>query len=137
MIVLRRKQFGMFFNSGRSVAGLKNWFQGRGFRSMSKESATKFHNDWATKAKEFESNGMSSTQAAKQADQLVQKKDYLDLNATQTLKQTAKGLGNTALIAGGTAVGAGALGIGAVNSMTGGVGKAVTGGMGDENSHGY
>ena len=136
MIVLRRKQFGMFFNTGRPLAGLKNYFQGQGFRSMSKGSAAKYHNDWGAKVKELEAGGMSSTEAAKQASQSVQKKDYLDLNAAQTLKQGAKGLGNTALIAGGTALGAGALGLGAVNSMGASGFDALKGDMGS-NSEGY
>lgn len=125
MIVLRRKQFAWFNNISSAWTGISK--QGRA-------AVMNQRKDYAAQLMKDNSN-LSQTQANKMAADHYQLTK--DMTRGQRFGAATKALGNTALLAGGTAVGAGALGIGAVNSMTGGVGKAVTGGMGDENSHGY
>lgn len=123
MIVLRRKQFA-FSNFLSAFTGISK--QARAGVMAQRQS-------WANRL--IEEQGMNAQEAMKQAANKY--KLTRDMTLSQQAGAAAKGLGNTALLAGGTALGAGALGVGAVNSMNGGVGKAVTGGMGDENSHGY
>lgn len=124
MIVLRRKQFafGNFLSAWSGVS------------KQARAGVMSQRQSWTNRL--IDEQGMNAQKAMKQAADKY--KLTKDMTLSQRAGAAAKGLGNTALLAGGTALGAGALGVGAINSMTGGVGKAVTGGMGDENnSSGY
>ena len=126
MIVLRRKQFGLF-----SFNNFKQAFTGK---STAGRAAVNTQRQNLAKTKMEADPNLSATEARRQANQEI--KMEKDLTGAQRWGAFGKGVGNTALLAGGTAIGAGALGLGAVNSMGSSSFDALKGNMGS-NSEGY